>query len=356
MGSILVLPYINGISNIIMIWLSPIYPSPQNDNGYDVANYTAINPMFGTMTDFENLMATAKEHGIEIMLDMVFNHVSTDHEWFQKALAGDKKYQDYFILRDEPTDWVSKFGGNAWAPFGDTDKYYLHLFDKTQADLNWRNPEVREELFEVLRFWMDKGVKGFRFDVINLIGKDEVLNDCAENDGKPAYTDRPITHDYIHMMNQATFGKEDGLITVGEMSFTSVENCILYTNLIGSTLEHQTLKGGISRSAPCRLASTLQSLPPILHIKAQCSVSSYSKGSRGLSVLPRVHCIFTASSISLSLGWRQPGHHYAIRAGRNLPDKEFRYLRTVIVTAAVYRGPCDGRSACSNYQNTGERL
>ncbi len=106
----------------------------------------------------------------------------------------------------------------------------------------------------------------------------------------------------------------------------------------GPTLEHQTLKGGISRSAPCRLASTLQSLPPILHIKAQCSVSSYSKGSRGLSVLPRVHCIFTASSISLSLGWRQPGHHYAIRAGRNLPDKEFRYLRTVIVTAAVYRG------------------
>jgi len=106
----------------------------------------------------------------------------------------------------------------------------------------------------------------------------------------------------------------------------------------GSTLEHQPLKGGISRMAPCRLASTLQSLPPILHIKDQCSVSSYSKGSRGLSVLPRVHCIFTASSISLSLGWRQPGHHYAIRAGRNLPDKEFRYLRTVIVTAAVYRG------------------
>ncbi len=104
----------------------------------------------------------------------------------------------------------------------------------------------------------------------------------------------------------------------------------------GPTLEHQTLKGGISRLAPRRLASTLQSLPPILHIKAQCSVSSYSKGSRGLSVLPRVHCIFTASSISLSLGWRQPGHHYAIRAGRNLPDKEFRYLRTVIVTAAVY--------------------
>ena len=103
-------------------------------------------------------------------------------------------------------------------------------------------------------------------------------------------------------------------------------------------LEHQTLKGGISRSTPCILAYTLLSLPPILHIKAQCSLSSYSKGSRGLSVLPRVHRIFTAISISLSLGWRQPGHHYAIRAGRNLPDKEFRYLRTVIVTAAVYWG------------------
>ena len=103
-------------------------------------------------------------------------------------------------------------------------------------------------------------------------------------------------------------------------------------------LEHQTLKGGISTSAPCILAYTLLRLPPILHIKAQCSLSSYSKGSRGLSVLPRVHRIFTAISISLSLGWRQPGHHYAIRAGRNLPDKEFRYLRTVIVTAAVYWG------------------
>ncbi|MGG5369986.1 alpha,alpha-phosphotrehalase [Enterococcus sp. AZ196] len=222
------IPYLKRLG-VDMIWLSPIYPSPQNDNGYDVANYTAVNPMFGTMADFETLIATAKEHDIEIMLDMVFNHVSTEHEWFQKALAGDKKFQDYFILRDEPTDWVSKFGGNAWAPFGDTGKYYLHLFDRTQADLNWRNPEVREELFEVIRFWMDKGVKGFRFDVINLIGKDEVLKNCAENDGKPAYTDRPINHDFIHMMNQATFGKADEMITVGEMSFTTVENCILYT-------------------------------------------------------------------------------------------------------------------------------
>ena len=111
------------------------------------------------------------------MLDMVLNHCSIEHEWFQKALAGDKYYQDFFILRDTPTNWVSKFGGNAWAPFGDTGKYYLHLFDITQADLNWRNPHVREELFKVVNFWREKGVKGFRFDVINLIGKDEELKD-----------------------------------------------------------------------------------------------------------------------------------------------------------------------------------
>lgn len=227
-GIIEKLPYLKELG-IDMIWLNPFYPSPQRDNGYDISDYTAVNPDFGTMADFEEMVAVGKELGIEFMLDMVLNHCSTDHEWFQKALAGDKYYQDFFILRDQPTDWVSKFGGNAWAPFGDTGKYYLHLFDVTQADLNWRNPHVREELFKVVNFWKDKGVKGFRFDVINLIGKDEVLEDCPINDGKPAYTDRPITHDYLKMMNNATFGSEEGFMTVGEMSATTIENCILYT-------------------------------------------------------------------------------------------------------------------------------
>ncbi|NQP34097.1 alpha,alpha-phosphotrehalase [Streptococcus suis] len=227
-GVIEKLPYLRELG-IDMIWLNPFYPSPQRDNGYDISDYTAVNPDFGTMEDFEEMVAVGQKLGIEFMLDMVLNHCSTDHEWFQKALAGDKYYQDFFILRDQPTDWVSKFGGNAWAPFGDTGKYYLHLFDVTQADLNWRNPHVREELFKVVNFWKDKGVKGFRFDVINLIGKDEVLEDCPINDGKPAYTDRPITHDYLKMMNNATFGSEDGFMTVGEMSATTIENCILYT-------------------------------------------------------------------------------------------------------------------------------
>ncbi|MGT2722147.1 alpha,alpha-phosphotrehalase [Streptococcus porcinus] len=227
-GIIEKLPYLKELG-VDMVWLNPFYPSPQRDNGYDVADYTAVNPDFGTMTDFEEMIAVGKSLGIEFMLDMVLNHCSTEHEWFQKALAGDKYYQDFFILRDKPTDWVSKFGGNAWAPFGDTGKYYLHLFDITQADLNWRNPNVRAELFKVVNFWRDKGVKGFRFDVINLIGKDDEIVDCPVNDGKPAYTDRPITHDYLKMLNNASFGEDDSFMTVGEMSATTIENCILYT-------------------------------------------------------------------------------------------------------------------------------
>ena len=228
-GVIEKIPYLKELG-VDMVWLNPFYPSPQRDNGYDISDYTAVNPLFGTMSDFEEMVQVGKEYGIDFMLDMVLNHCSTEHEWFQKALAGDLYYQDFFFLRDEPTDWLSKFGGSAWAPFGTTGKYYLHLFDVTQADLNWRNPHVRKELFKVVNFWRNKGVKGFRFDVINLIGKDEVLENCPENDGKPAYTDKPIVHDYLHMLNEATFGQADSFITVGEMSATTIENCILYTD------------------------------------------------------------------------------------------------------------------------------
>ncbi|WEV44935.1 alpha,alpha-phosphotrehalase [Streptococcaceae bacterium ESL0687] len=227
-GIITKLDYLEDLG-IDMIWLNPIYPSPQKDNGYDISDYVAINPDFGNMEDFEELVKEGKKRNIGLMLDMVLNHVSTDHEWFQKALAGDKYYQDFFILRDEPTDWISKFGGNAWAPFGDTGKYYLHLFDKTQADLNWRNPHVRDELYKVVKFWMEKGVHGFRFDVINLIGKDEILKNNPENEGKAEYTDKPLTHEYLRALNEATFGHDSESITVGEMSSTTIENCILYT-------------------------------------------------------------------------------------------------------------------------------
>lgn len=228
-GIIEKIPYLAKLG-VDMVWLNPFYPSPQRDNGYDISDYMAVDPLFGDMADFEEMVCVGKEHKIDFMLDMVLNHCSTEHEWFQKALAGDKYYQDFFFIQDQLTDWQSKFGGSAWAPFGDTGKYYLHLFDETQADLNWRNPNVRKELFKVVNFWRDKGVKGFRFDVINLIGKDEVSVDCPENEGKPAYTDKPIVHNYLRMMNQATFGSDDSFMTVGEMSSTTMENCVLYSS------------------------------------------------------------------------------------------------------------------------------
>lgn len=224
---------------IDMIWLNPFYPSPQNDNGYDVSNYIEIDPLFGTMEDFEKLVAVAKNHNIDLMLDMVFNHTSTEHEWFQKALAGDPYYQDFYYLRplkadgSLPTNWESKFGGPAWEKFGDTDLYYLHLYDVTQADLNWHNPNVRQELYKVVRFWLDKGVKGFRFDVLNVIGKDPDLIDSEKpgsSQEKSLYTDTPIVHKWINEMNQATFGQREDIVTVGEMSSTTVENGIRYTN------------------------------------------------------------------------------------------------------------------------------
>ncbi|SJZ73858.1 trehalose-6-phosphate hydrolase [Pilibacter termitis] len=222
------LPYLADLG-IDMIWLNPIYPSPQHDNGYDISNYKAIDKMFGTMEEFELLVTEAKHFGIELMLDMVLNHVSTDHEWFTRALAGERQYQEYFFLSEQPTDWQSKFGGNAWEKFGKSDLYYLHLYDKTQADLNWRNPRVREELFSVVNFWRKKGIKGFRFDVINVIGKDEVLKNNSINEGKAEYTDKPITHDYLRELNDQTFGQDNSSITVGEMSSTTIENGILYT-------------------------------------------------------------------------------------------------------------------------------
>lgn len=234
-GVIEKIPYLAELG-VDMLWLNPFFISPQNDNGYDVANYTEIDPLFGTMADFDELVSKAEENGMGLMLDMVLNHTSTEHEWFQKALAGEKKYQDYYILREAkedgslPTNWVSKFGGPAWAKFGDTNQYYLHLYDVTQADLDWRNPEVRKELFNIVNFWLEKGVKGFRFDVINVIGKDEVLLDAEDGVGKGRYTDRPIAHEFLHELNQRTFGRYDDIMTVGEMSSTTVPHGVRYSN------------------------------------------------------------------------------------------------------------------------------
>lgn len=223
-----------------MIWMNPFYPSPQNDNGYDISDYTAIDPRFGSMDDFEELAREGKKRGIDLMLDMPLNHSSTEHEWFQKALAGDEYYQNFYYIRPAqedgslPTNWESKFGGPAWEPFGDTGQYYMHLYDVTQADLNWHNPKVREALFDIIRFWIEKGVSGIRFDVMNVIGKSEVLEDSTGGPGstqeKRLYTDTENAHAWIQEMAQSTFGDIEGFVTVGEMSSTTVEDGVRYTN------------------------------------------------------------------------------------------------------------------------------
>ena len=169
----------------------------------------------------------------ESRLDMVFNHTSTEHIWFQRALRGEKEYQDYYIFKDGtqgklPTNWVSKFGGPAWKYVPSLKKWYLHLYDETQADLNWENPKVREELKDVIRFWKEKGVRGFLFDVVNVISKPEVYEDDFIGDGRRFYTDGSHVHAFLKELVRDT-GIED-MITVGEMSSTSLENCIRYSN------------------------------------------------------------------------------------------------------------------------------
>ena len=223
--------YLAGLG-VDYLWLTPFFTSPQRDNGYDVADYRAVDLRFGTMADLEALIAEAEMRGIGLMFDMVFNHTSTAHEWFQKALQGDAKYMDYYIFRDgtpdaPPTNWQSKFGGSAWEYVPHLGKWYLHLFDVTQADLNWENPAVREELKDILRFWKAKGVKGFRFDVVNLISKGEFVDD-KEGDGRRFYTDGPHVHEYLKELVHDS-GIE-GMVTVGEMSSTTIVNCIRYTN------------------------------------------------------------------------------------------------------------------------------
>lgn len=214
------------------LWLTPFFISPQRDNGYDVADYRKINPQFGTMKDLESLISQSRERGMGIMLDMVFNHTSTQHEWFQKALAGEEKYQKYYIFKEgspnhAPTNWKSKFGGSAWEYVPGLKKWYLRLYDVTQADLNWDNPQVREELKEILRFWKEKGIQGFRFDVVNLVSKPQQMEDDFEGDGRRFYSDGPHIHEYLKELVKDA-GIED-FITVGEMSSTSLEHCIRYS-------------------------------------------------------------------------------------------------------------------------------
>ncbi len=187
------------------------------------------------MEDFEELCIEAKKRNIDVMLDMVFNHTSTEHEWFKKAMEGDPKYKDFYIFKKgkapgvAPNNWQSKFGGPAWEYVEKFDEWYLHLYDVTQADLNWENPTVRKELADIVNFWREKGVHGFRFDVVNLISKGGFDDDPNEFDGRQFYTDGPRVHEYLHELDINSFGQDPDSMTVGEMSSTTIDNCVKYS-------------------------------------------------------------------------------------------------------------------------------
>lgn len=227
------LDYIKSLG-VDYIWSTPFFPSPMKDNGYDVSDYCAINPSFGTMAEVDELIAEAKKRGLYLMFDMVLCHTSDQHEWFQRALNGEEEYQKYYILRDgkgegiPPTNWQCAFGGSAWQWEPRLKKWYLHLHDVSQPDLDWTNPKVREEVANVVKFWRERGVAGFRFDVINLISKPEVFKDDTEGLGRKLFADGPHVHEYLKELVQKA--GIDGMITVGEMASTNLENCLRYTN------------------------------------------------------------------------------------------------------------------------------
>ncbi len=221
---------------IDVIWLNPIYESPQVDNGYDISNYRKIEPELGTMKEFELLLKEAHEKGMRIILDLVVNHTSDKHPWFEEAKKGkENPYHDYYIWKDTiPNNWGSSFGGSTWEYVDETAQYYLHLFAKEQPDLNWENPKVRAEVYEILRFWLEKGIDGFRMDVITLISKDPAYPDgpVIQNKEYGSYyagcASGPRVHEYLQEMNREVLSKYD-IMTVGEAPHTSADEAVPYT-------------------------------------------------------------------------------------------------------------------------------
>lgn len=229
---------------IDVIWLSPVYQSPNDDNGYDISDYQAIMEEFGTMEDYDRMLARAHELGIKIMMDLVVNHTSDEHAWFVESRKSvDNPYRDFYIWRKgkdgkEPNNWGSCFSGSAWKYDPQTDMYFLHLFSKKQPDLNWDNPKVRDRVFEMMNWWCEKGIDGFRMDVISLISKPEGLPDGIP--GETGYADSgcangPHVHEYLKEMNKKVLSHYN-LITVGEASGVTLEEAKKYASADGSEL------------------------------------------------------------------------------------------------------------------------
>lgn len=223
---------------IDVIWMSPIYKSPNDDNGYDISDYKAIMDEFGTMDDFDELLAEAHKRGIKIVMDLVVNHTSDEHKWFMESRQSkDNPYRDYYIWREgkdaqtPPNNWGASFSGSAWQYDEQTDMYYLHLFSKKQPDLNWENPKVRQEVFDMMTWWCDKGIDGFRMDVINMISKVPEMPDGEVNglygNFHPYSVNGPRVHEFLQEMNQKVLSKYD-LITVGETPDVTTEDAKQY--------------------------------------------------------------------------------------------------------------------------------
>lgn len=239
-GIISKLDYIKDLG-VTAIWFSPLYDSPDYDYGYDIKDYKEIDKKFGSMKDFDRLLKECHKRDLKVIMDMVINHTSMEHEWFKKALAGDPKYRDYYIIRKgrekngkliPPTNWNSSFTGSAWERIGDSDEYYLHLFCKEQPDLNWENEEVRKEIIDILNFWLKKGVDGFRFDVFNLFSKIYPLQDDPKGGvlaGTPYFVDGPRIHEFLKEINEKALSLYDSF-TVGETYMPSKENCLKYVD------------------------------------------------------------------------------------------------------------------------------
>lgn len=219
---------------IDVIWLSPVYKSPNDDNGYDISDYQDIMDEFGTMEDFDELLAAAHERGIKIVMDLVVNHTSDEHQWFvESRKSKDNAYRDYYIWREgrdaqtPPNNWGSCFGGSAWQYDETTGMYYLHLFSKKQPDLNWDNPQVRREVFDMMTWWCDKGIDGFRMDVISMISKTKEMPDGIDGDFGPYCIHGPNVHQYLREMNQEVLSKYD-IMTVGETAGVTIEQAQQY--------------------------------------------------------------------------------------------------------------------------------
>ncbi|MCC3645965.1 MAG: glycoside hydrolase family 13 protein [Bacillota bacterium] len=233
------IPYLAELG-IDVIWLSPVYKSPNDDNGYDISDYRNIMDEFGTMEDFDGMLAKAHEHGIKIMMDLVVNHSSDEHQWFKESRKSkDNPYRDYYIWKktdngEPPTNWGAAFGGSVWEYDEQTGEYYLHLFSKKQPDLNWENPVLRNEVYEMMRFWLDKGIDGFRMDVVNFISKDtsypqgKIREGHKYGDGSEYYMNGPRIHEFLQEMNKEALSPYD-TITVGEMPGVTVDEGKLYT-------------------------------------------------------------------------------------------------------------------------------